>query len=251
MSMVPEGSHVRQVYLDETEGVLNSDLSHKLLIDFSTIDTATSLLVNERIKEKYPASSSSFYDAPVSGGPIGAENATLTVMLGCSDTDPNLPRLRELISLMGKSIVPCGGPSLGLTAKLCNNYLSGLTCIATAETYNIAIRSGLDPKLLHGIFQTSTAQNYMNDKFNPVPNVIADSPANRGYSGGFKVQLMRKDFNLAVEMAERVGARLQLGQAGLQTYTEASQDPRCQDLDSRVVYRYIGGDEEWEKRLRQ
>jgi 3-hydroxyisobutyrate dehydrogenase-like beta-hydroxyacid dehydrogenase len=192
MSMVPEGSHVRQVYLDETEGVLNSDLSHKLLIDFSTIDTATSLLVNERIKEKYPASSSSFYDAPVSGGPIGAENATLTVMLGCSDTDPNLPRLRELISLMGKSIVPCGGPSLGLTAKLCNNYLSGLTCIATAETYNIAIRSGLDPKLLHGIFQTSTAQNCMNDKFNPVPNVIADSPANRGYSGGFKVQLCAK-----------------------------------------------------------
>ena len=63
-------------------------------------------------------------------------------------------------------------------------------------------------------------------KFNPVPDVIVESPANRGYVGGLKVQLMRKNFNLAVEMAERVGVRLQLGQAGLQTYTEASQDPR-------------------------
>jgi len=246
--MVPEGSHVRAVYLDSTHGVLATDLSSKLLIDFSTIDTATSLLVNGRIKEQHPTARG-FYDAPVSGGPVGAENATLTVMLGCADTDPNLPRLRDLIGLMGKTVVPCGGPALGLTAKLCNNYLSGLTCIATAETYNVAIRAGLDPKVLNGIFKTSTAQNCINDKFNPVPNVGENSPANRGYSGGFKVQLMRKDFNLAVEMAERVGARLQLGQAGLRTYTDASEDPRCKDLDSRVVYRYIGGDEEWEKRF--
>jgi 3-hydroxyisobutyrate dehydrogenase len=100
-------------------------------------------------------------------------------------------------------------------------------------------------------FRTSTAQNCINDKFNPLPNVVADSPANRGYSGGFKVQLMRKDFNLAVEVAERVGAKLQLGQAGLQTYTDASQDPSCRNLDSRVAYRYIGGYEEWEKRFGQ
>lgn len=62
---------------------------------------------------------------------------------------------------------------------------------------------------------------------------------------------MRKDSNLAVEMAEKAGARLQLGQAALETYAEANQDPRCQDLDSRVVYRYIGGDEEWEERYAQ
>jgi len=248
MSMVPEGSHVRSVYLDEDKGVINSDLTSKLLIDFSTIDTATSLLVKDKVAEKFP--DASFYDAPVSGGPIGAEKATLTIMLGCAETDPNLPRLRELIGLMGKEIVACGGPSLGLTAKLCNNYCSGLINIATAEAYNIAIRSGLDPKLLKGIFSTSTAQSCIGDKFNPVPNVIADSPANRGYSGGFKIQLMRKDFNLAVDMAERVGAKLELGQAGLKTYTDASQDQRCRDLDSRVIYRYIGGDEEWEKRFK-
>ncbi len=247
MSMVPEGSHVRSVFLDEKSGVITTDLSSKLLIDFSTIDTATSLLVKNRVAEKFP--SASFYDAPVSGGPIGAEKATLTIMLGCAESDPNLTRLQEVIGLMSKDIIPCGGPSLGLTAKLCNNYCSGLINIATAEAYNIAIRSGLDPKLLKGIFSTSTAQSCIGDKFNPVPNVIADSPANRGYSGGFKIQLMRKDFKLAVEMAERVGAKLELGPAGLKTYTAAAQDEKCRDLDSRVIYRYIGGDEEWEKRF--
>lgn len=108
MSMVLEGSHVCKIYLDETQGVLSSDLSHKLLIDFSTIDTATSLLINERIKEKHPTVS--FVDVPVSEGPIGAENAPLVVMLGCSDTDPNLPVLQELVSLMSKSIVRVEGP---------------------------------------------------------------------------------------------------------------------------------------------
>jgi 3-hydroxyisobutyrate dehydrogenase len=64
------------------------------------------------------------------------------------------------------------------------------------------------------------------------------------------VQLMRKDFALAVDTANRVGADLALGQSGLDVYTSAMKDPRCKDLDSRVVYRYLGGDENWEERLK-
>jgi hypothetical protein len=54
---------------------------------------------------------------------------------------------------------------------------------------------------------------------------------------------MRKDFALAVESAQRVDAKLMLGEAGLTTYTETAKDPRCYDLDSRVVYRWLGGRE--------
>ena len=54
---------------------------------------------------------------------------------------------------------------------------------------------------------------------------------------------MRKDFALAVESAQRVDAKLVLGEAGLATYTAAMHDPRCRDLDSRVVYRWLGGRE--------
>lgn len=63
------------------------------------------------------------------------------------------------------------------------------------------------------------------------------------------MQLMRKDFALAVDTANRVGANLALGQSGLDVYTSAMNDPRCKDLDSRVVYRYLGGDEKWQEKL--
>jgi len=241
VTMVPEGSHVRTVFLDSKDGILKADVSKKLLIDCSTIDTASNHTVRKAIEEQSP--STYFYDAPVSGGPIGARKGTLTIMLGCSEDDEKLPELRHILGMMGKTIIPCGGPSLGLVAKLSNNYLSGLCAIATSEAMNMGMRSGLDPKILSKIFSSSTAQNCINDKWNPVPGVCPEAPSSNGYQGGFKVQLMRKDFALAVGMAEGVGAKLALGQAGLDVYTGASNDEQCRDLDSRVVYRYLGGKE--------
>ena len=245
LTMVPEGSHVKAVYLDGRLGVLQGNIEDKILVDMSTIDTETSLLVKSEIEKK--CSSTSFYDAPVSGGSLGAAKGTLTFMLGAAESDPNLPLLKELLGLMGSKIFPCGGPSLGLTAKLSNNYLSGLCAIATAEAMNIGMRAGLDPRVLSSIFSVSTAQNRIQETWNPVPGVCPDAPSSKGYEGGFKIQLMKKDFGLAVQTAERVGAKLVLGDIGLKTYTDASEDPKCRDLDSRVVYRYLGGKEDWEK----
>lgn len=245
LTMVPEGSHVKSVYLDGVKGVLQGSIEKKILIDMSTIDTETSLLVKDEIERKSP--NTSFYDAPVSGGSLGAAKGTLTFMLGAAESDPNLPLLKELLGLMGSKIFPCGGPSLGLTAKLSNNYLSGLCAIATAEAMNIGMRAGLDPRVLSSIFSASTAQNCIQETWNPVPGVCPDAPSSKGYEGGFKIQLMKKDFGLAIRTAERVGAKLVLGEVGLKTYTDASEDPQCRDRDSRVVYRYLGGKEDWER----
>lgn len=241
--MVPEGTHVKAVYLTPDIGVLAADISSKLLIDCSTIDTATSILVRDNIAAKFP--SASFYDSPVSGGSLGAASATLTFMLGCAENDTHYDMLRDLLGLMGKSIFPCGGPSLGLTAKLCNNYCSGLIAIATSEAMNIGMKSGMDPRVLASIFSKSTAQSCISDTWNPVPGVCPNAPASHDYVGGFKVQLMKKDFGLAVEAADAVGAELALGQAGLRTYVDASNNPMCRDLDSRVVFRHLGGNENW------
>lgn len=68
-----------------------------------------------------------------------------------------------------------------------------------------------------------------------------DAVTSHGYLGGFKVQLMRKDVALAVAAAQAAHARLVLGDAALETYEQASKDPRCRDLDARVVYRWLGG----------
>jgi len=242
--MVPEGSHVRAVYLDADNGICSIDISHKLLIDCSTIDTATSLAVKEHIEKHFPAAS--FYDSPVSGGVIGAVKGTLAFFLGCAETDPNLGRLTRLMSIMGKQIIPCGGPSLGLAAKLSNNYLSGVIAIACSEAFDMGMRSGLDPRTLAKVYAAGTAQNTICDRFCPVPHVYPEAPSSNGYMQGFKVQLMKKDFGLAVEMADRVGSKNVLGTVGLETYAGASQDLRCRDLDSRVVYRYLGGVEDWQ-----
>lgn len=77
----------------------------------------------------------------------------------------------------------------------------------------------------------------------PVPGVCPDAVTSHGYQGGFKIQLMRKDFGLAVESARSVDAKLVLGDVALQAYVQASEDPRCRDRDSRVIYRWLGGKE--------
>ncbi|KAK4541819.1 hypothetical protein LTR36_007351 [Oleoguttula mirabilis] len=246
LSMVPEGSHVRSVYLTPATGVLASaDLSRKILIDCSTIDTGTSLAVRDACAARHP--DARFYDAPVSGGVVGAEKGSLTFMLGCAADDAHLDLLTTLLGLMGGNVFPCGGASLGLTAKLCNNYCSGLIAIATSEAMTIGMKSGMDPRVLANIFHTSTAQSAILDDWCPVPGLCPEAPASKGYRGGFRVQLMRKDFGLAVEAGKRVGAELALGGEGLKVYEGASGDPECRDLDSRVIYRYLGGDEEWRK----
>lgn len=245
--MVPEGSHVRSVYLDAEKGVLaSSSLDNKILIDCSTIDTASSLAVRDACAEKHPTTR--FYDSPVSGGVMGAEKGSLTFMLGCSTTNSDLPLLMKLLGLMGGNIFPCGGPSLGLVSKLCNNYCSGLIAIAVSEAMNIGIKSGMDPRVLANVFHTSTAQSAICDDWCPVPGLCPEAPASKGYQGGFRVELMKKDFGLAVDAAERVGARLALGKEGLGVYEGASKDEECKGLDSRVVYRYLGGEEEWKEK---
>ncbi|KAF2159602.1 hypothetical protein M409DRAFT_70917 [Zasmidium cellare ATCC 36951] len=246
ISMLPEGRHVKSVYLDEKSGVLAStSLQNKTLIDCSTIDTASSLAVRDACQSHSNSLTLNFYDAPVSGGVVGAEKGTLTFMLGCSATDPNITFLTTLLSLMGGNIFPCGGASLGLTAKLCNNYCSGLIAIAVSESLNIGIKSGMDPRILANVFHTSTAQSAICDDWCPVPGLTPSAPASNHYAGGFRVELMKKDFALAVDTAERVGAQLALGREGLGVYEGASADERCKGLDSRVVYKFLGGEEEW------
>ncbi|KAF4967741.1 hypothetical protein FSARC_4802 [Fusarium sarcochroum] len=249
-TMLPEGSHVRTVYLDPQSGILGAGLVARILVDCSTIDTETCLHVAAEVKNLHP--NVSFYDAPVSGGTLGAEAGSLTIMLGCSDdgSDTHYPLVHGLLSFMGKNIVACGGLGMGLTAKLCNNYCSSLIALATSEAMNIGIRSGMDPRLLARVFASSTAQSTICDKWNPVPGVCPDAPASKGYKGGFKVQLMAKDFGLAVSAAQQVNAKLLLGNAGLEAYRNASQDPNCRDLDSRVLFRYIGGNEDWDNKLK-
>lgn len=248
--MLPEGSHVRDVYLDGDHGILKSLPTDRdtLLIEMSTIDTATSSAVASALTDSHPKAK--FHDAPVSGGVLGAQKASLTFMLGIANSVPHYPQVEALLQTMGANIFACGGPTLGLVAKLCNNYCSGLIAIATSEAFSIAISQGMDPRVLKDVFSKSLAQSCINDKWNPVPGLCPDAPASKGYEGGFRVGLMRKDFGLAKALGDENGVGMRLAEEGYKVYQEAEKDPKCEGKDSRVVYRYLGGDEDWKDKLR-
>lgn len=251
------GVHVRAVYLDEKIGLLSAaDTSGKHFVDWyapmtiffellrtlfsisSTIDIVTSLSIGDAVRSSSRTNPPTFHDAPVSGGTAGASAATLTFMVGIEKDSPYLPLLWRIFSFMGKSVYAMGGPSLGLAAKLSNNYLSGIIALATSEAMNLGMRLGLDPKTLSDCFATSSGGSWVNSTVNPVPGVCPGAVTSKGYEGGFKVQLMKKDMTLAIAAAREVGAKMVLADAGLSAYEAASEDPRCRDKDSRVVYRW-------------
>ncbi|BEI88137.1 uncharacterized protein CcaverHIS019_0108550 [Cutaneotrichosporon cavernicola] len=243
ISIVPEGKHVAQIFRTDPGGALSIPwhVRGKLFIECSTIDIETSKAVAEAVT----GLGGTFVDAPVSGGPMGSQAGTLTFMMGVGEGHPRKGEMDNIIRLMGKNLFACGGPTLGLATKVCNNYISGTIAIATSEGFNLAMKLGLDPRTFHKVLNVSTGGSWVNAHCNPVPGIDPKSPASNDYAGGFKVQFMRKDYNLAIEAAKMADANLYLGPAGLDVYTGAAADPACVDRDSRVVYRYIGGNEEW------
>lgn len=236
--MLPEGEHVKSVYIDGPSSISASNPEGKLFIDCSTIDVASSLAVKDHLARVTP--SASFYDAPVSGGVLGAVNGTLAFFVGSAEDDGNAALLSELLQLLGQSIIFCGRPSLGLVAKLCNNYLLGIINIANAEAMNLGIRSGLDPNVLYQLLGKGAAKNVLCEMNNPVPGVAPASASSKGYKAGFRMQLMAKDMSLALSMAQLNGSRLFLGEGSVDVYERGRADQELKDLDFSAVFRLIG-----------
>ena len=179
------------------------------------------------------------------GGEPGAIAGTLSFILGYpepkSTPNPAEKRLLSLISMMGhpNKLFWLGGLGKGATAKIVNNYLSGVILLANCEAMATGVKSGLDPALLYQVITNSTGQSFMFSQVNPVPGMSLDAPSNRDYQGGFKEPMMIKDMTLAVETAEAVGVHPSLAKAAREVYKEASKDPDCTDRDATVVYRWL------------
>ncbi|TMS18701.1 3-hydroxyisobutyrate dehydrogenase, mitochondrial [Larimichthys crocea] len=131
-----------------------------------------------------------FMDAPVSGGVGAASLAKLTFMVGGVEEEYNAAQ--ELLTCMGANVVYCGQVGTGQAAKICNNMLLAIGMIGTAETMNLGIRLGLDPKLLAKILNMSSGRCWSSDTYNPVPGVMEGVPSANNYQGGFGTTLMAK-----------------------------------------------------------
>ncbi|MDM0030906.1 3-hydroxyisobutyrate dehydrogenase [Variovorax sp. J22P271] len=204
ISMLPASAHVEGLYLG-SDGLLGKIAPGALVIDSSTIAAATSRKVAEAGAKRGIA----VIDAPVSGGTGGAIAGTLTFMVGGAEAD--LERARPVLEKMGANIFHAGAAGAGQTAKICNNMLLGILMIGTSEAIALGVANGLDPKVLSEIMRRSSGGNWALEKYNPLPGVMENAPASKGYAGGFGTDLMLKDLGLAQENAAAVRASTPLG----------------------------------------
>ena len=211
VTMLPAGEHVRAVYLGP-EGLFAAAKPGTLLIDCSTIDVATARDVGARADE----SGHLMVDAPVSGGVAGAEAATLTFMVGGSETA--FERAKPILEAMGRTIVHAGPAGAGQAAKICNNMILGVSMIAVCEAFALAEKLGLDKQKLFDISSKSSGQCWSLTSYCPVPGPVPNSPANRDYAPGFTAAMMLKDLRLAEAAAASVGAAVPLGAEAAQIY---------------------------------
>lgn len=91
---------------------------------------------------------------------------------------------------------------MGEAAKICNNMMLAISMIGTAETMNLAIRLGLDPKVFNEIINSSTGRSWASEINNPVPGLNPTAPPSHNYDGGFSAALITKDLGLASSVGE-------------------------------------------------
>ena len=234
ITMLPEGRHVRGVYLGDDGVIARADAS-ALLIDCSTIDVDSARAVNAAARER----DLEVLDAPVSGGVAGAEGATLTFMVGGSDG--GMARARPILQQMGKAVVHTGPSGNGQAAKICNNMMLAISMIGVCEAFVLAERLGLPADKLFEVSSRSSGQCWALTSYCPVPGLVPSSPANRDYQAGFAAAMMAKDLRLAQDAAQSVDAPTPMGANARSLYALFANRGHG-GLDFSAIIRMIAGD---------
>ena len=234
ITMLPEGKHSKEVFLGDN-GIINKVSKNCLLIDCSTIDIQTSKEIGKKATEKGIL----MIDAPVSGGVMGAQKATLNIMVGGSKKafDLALP----LLKIMGKNIFHAGDLGSGNGAKICNNMSLGVAMIVASESLMLAKRLNIDIKKVHEIMKNASGNSWPISVYPPLPGLIEGTPSNNNYRPGFSAGMMNKDLKLANECAKSVDADTPLGKMALEIYDKFCKEGN-EEKDFSAISKVIGGD---------
>jgi 3-hydroxyisobutyrate dehydrogenase-like beta-hydroxyacid dehydrogenase len=187
-----------------------------IVVDCSTIDPDVERAQHEKVR----ATGARYLEGPLSGGTVGAEKGTLTVMVGGDAA--TLEDARPALDAVAGLIVHVGGPGMGQVVKLCNNLIYAAQMVATAEATALAVRSGVDMAKLLEVLLHSTGDCTAVRTRLPVAGVLADSPASNGWKPGFMTDLMAKDLDLAMAYGARRGVPLTTTATTRQVLTAAS-----------------------------
>ena len=193
-SMVPDTPDVERVLFGK-DGVAEGLSPGKVFVDMSSV----SPIGTKELASRVNALGCEYVDAPVSGGDVGARNATLTIMVGA--TEAGFARVKPLLELIGKNVTHVGPNGAGQTAKVANQIVVALTIEAVAEALLFAAKAGVDPakvrQALLGGFASSR-----------VLEVHGQRMIERNFEPGARVELHQKDLENALSGARAMGLAL-------------------------------------------
>jgi 2-hydroxy-3-oxopropionate reductase len=193
-TMVPDTPDVEKVLFGEN-GVAAGLSKGKIVVDMSSI----SPIATKEFAKKINALDCDYLDAPVSGGEVGAKNATLSIMVGGDENVFN--RVKPVFDLMGKNINLVGGNGDGQTAKVANQIIVALNIEAVAEALLFASKAGADPAKVRQALMGGFAGS-------KILEVHGERMVKRTFDPGFRIELHQKDLNLALNSARSLGVAL-------------------------------------------
>ena len=182
ITMLPDSPEVKQVVSEILPGIKKGSL----FIDMSTISPGTTMEIYNSLKEK----GVSALDAPVSGGQVGAEAGTLSIMVGGAEDSFN--RALPVFQAMGKNIVLIGDAGAGQVTKACNQMIVGITIQAVAEAFSMAKKAGVDLEKMREVLLGGFAQSRILD-------LHGKRMIDENFVPGFKVKLHKKDMGIALQ----------------------------------------------------
>jgi len=194
ITMVPDTPHVAAALFDPN-GIADGLSAGKIVVDMSSISPVETKKFAERIN----ALGCDYIDAPVSGGEVGAKNATLSIM--CGGDEAVFAKVKPLLELMGKNITLVGGNGDGQTCKVANQIIVALNIEAVGEALLFASKMGADPAKVRAALMGGFASS-------KILEVHGERMINRTFNPGFRIELHQKDLNLALSSARAIGVSL-------------------------------------------
>jgi 2-hydroxy-3-oxopropionate reductase len=201
---LPDSPDVEAAMAGE-QGIFAGTRQGQILVDMSTISPVTARTLAAKAAEQ----GAILLDAPVSGGQVGAANATLSIMVGGDAAA--LEEVRPVLEAMGKTILHLGDSGAGQVAKACNQLVIAVTIEAVAEAMVLAAKAGVDPakvrSALLGGYASSRVLEGHGERF-----------LERNFTPGFRTRLQYKDLNIVLDAGRAYGAPLPAGALVHQLY---------------------------------
>lgn len=237
ITVLPEGRHVLAAYRGEhgNDGLLAAAKAGTLFMDCSTIGVDETREASRLAMEAGHRG----MDAPISGGMVGADDGTLTFMIGGDEAD--FEAVKPITAAMGKHAIYCGGHGAGLIAKICNNMLLSINQIGAAEAFNLGTKLGMDPKKLFEVIAISTGQSWSVTTNSPVPGTVASAPSSHGFQPGAVPHTLAKDLGLAAKAMASANYHCQLGTQARELYEKMTAS-KFTDQDFSGIINYLASE---------